>query len=156
MSFNIQKIFDHFDDDKNGYIDRHELDILFEALRELEPHLNIDVTKASYYFKLADFNNDNQLSYNELCFLLCQVLYAGDPSLPQIKGLFDQLDSDKDSLLNKSQFAQFLAKNYGFLSGQQMPFLDSVFVDFFGNIGTQTDVKISAEEFFLYAKGALR
>mmetsp|Transcript_17563 Transcript_17563/g.19762 ORF Transcript_17563/g.19762 Transcript_17563/m.19762 type:complete len:117 (-) Transcript_17563:33-383(-) len=63
----VKGIFDNFDEDKNGYLDRSELkNFLNETATQLKLKMHIDDTVVDHVFGTIDADNNHKIEYEEL------------------------------------------------------------------------------------------
>jgi len=71
----IRRVFDKFDEDKNGYIDENELkNLMEETYKILGVNRTINPEDVQSYFNLIDSNRDGRISYPEYETIVTKAL----------------------------------------------------------------------------------
>ncbi|KAH9649892.1 putative calcium-binding protein CML22 [Citrus sinensis] len=119
---NIKSVFEQYDKDSNGTIDREELK---KCLEELQLHLKEE--EIEDLFKSCDIDGSEGIQFNEFIVLLCLIYLLTTPSSssmskmgsPQLKATFDAivevflfLDKNGDGRLNKKDMVKTLNESY--------------------------------------------
>ncbi|KAL1370506.1 probable calcium-binding protein CML21 [Arachis hypogaea] len=111
-------IFEQFDEDSNGVIDREELKKSFSKLE-----ISFTEEELNDLFEACDINEDMGMEFNEFTVLLCLVyLLADDPAalhtksrigLPNLESTFETLvdafvflDKNKDGYVSKNEMIE--------------------------------------------------
>ena len=110
-------IFEQFDEDSNGEIDKEELKNCFQKLE-----ISFTEEEISDLFEACDINEDMGMKYNEFIVFLCLVYLLNDPAASEAKtkmGLGDLestfetlvdafvfLDKNKDGYVSKDEMIQ--------------------------------------------------
>ncbi|KAE8811051.1 putative calcium-binding protein CML21 [Hordeum vulgare] len=110
-------IFQQFDEDSNGEIDKEELKNCFQKLE-----ISFTEEEISDLFEACDINEDMGMKYNEFIVFLCLVYLLNDPAASEAKtkmGLGDLestfetlvdafvfLDKNKDGYVSKDEMIQ--------------------------------------------------
>ncbi|KAL1332155.1 hypothetical protein HN51_061011 [Arachis hypogaea] len=111
-------IFEQFDEDSNGVIDREELKKSFSKLE-----ISFTEEELNDLFEACDINEDMGMEFNEFIVLLCLVyLLADDPAalhtksrigLPNLESTFETLvdafvflDKNKDGYVSKNEMIE--------------------------------------------------
>ncbi|MCP5014237.1 MAG: hypothetical protein GY938_03020 [Ketobacter sp.] len=152
---NVQKLFSHFDKNKDGQMQMSELEVLFQVLKEVQPNINVNQGVVQDYMMKADKNGDNQLSYRELVSFMSILFYPNDPTRENMQKQFYSFDMDVNGLMNKAEFHNFMKSVYHYMNDPRFKYRDSVADAFFGDLDQNQDGNISFDEFYLYINGAL-
>lgn len=116
---NIRNVFDQYDEDSNGTIDREELK---KCLQKLQLHLTAE--EIEDLFHSCDIDGSEGIQFNEFIVLLCLIYLLKEPSSthttskidsPQLEATFDTvievfsfLDKNGDGKLNKTEVVKAL------------------------------------------------
>ncbi|XP_050374639.1 probable calcium-binding protein CML22 [Argentina anserina] len=113
---NIRNVFDLYDEDSNGTIDREELK---KCLQKLQLHLTAE--EIEDLFHSCDMDGSEGIQFNEFIVLLCLIYLLKDPHTaskidsPQLEATFDTvievflfLDKNGDGKLNKTEVVKAL------------------------------------------------
>ncbi|KAF8394110.1 hypothetical protein HHK36_020315 [Tetracentron sinense] len=117
---NIRGVFEQYDEDSNGTIDREELK---KCLQNLQLHLT--EKQMEDLFHSCDVNGNEGIQFNEFIVLLCLIYLLMEPSAtphttsrigsPQLEATFDTiieaflfLDKNGDGKLNKKEIVKAL------------------------------------------------
>ncbi|XP_004299109.1 PREDICTED: probable calcium-binding protein CML22 [Fragaria vesca subsp. vesca] len=113
---NIRNVFDLYDEDSNGTIDREELK---KCLQKLQLHLTAE--EIEDLFHSCDMDGSEGIQFNEFIVLLCLIYLLKDPNTtskidcPQLEATFDTvievfvfLDKNGDGKLNKTEVVKAL------------------------------------------------
>lgn len=108
-----KKIFEEFDEDSNGTIDREELHHCFQKL-----DVNFSEEEINDLFEACDMNEDMGIKFTEFIVLLCLVYLLKEPSAEQeshmefpelemafktLANAFVFLDKNRDGYVSKSE-----------------------------------------------------
>ncbi|XP_020276956.1 probable calcium-binding protein CML21 isoform X2 [Asparagus officinalis] len=105
-------IFQEFDEDSNGTIDKQELHHCFKKLE-----INFSEDETDDLFEACDMNEDMGINFNEFIVLICLVYLLKEPSAAQEMG-FPDLQATFETLVNTFVF---LDKNRdGYVSRTEM------------------------------------
>lgn len=101
----IRAVFEQYDEDSNGTIDREELK---KCLQKLQLHLTEE--EVENLFHSCDINGSEGIQLNEFIVLLCLVYVLKEPSSPHTTSRLDspQLEATFDTMI---QVFLFLDKN---------------------------------------------
>lgn len=108
-------IFEEFDEDSNGTIDREELTYCFQKLQ-----IKFSEEEFDDLFTGCDINEDVGMKFNEFIVLLCLVYLLKEPSAETVESHmgFPELEATFDTLINAFVF---LDKNRdGYVSKSEM------------------------------------
>ncbi|XAR56845.1 hypothetical protein NMG60_11037466 [Bertholletia excelsa] len=111
-------VFEQFDEDASGAIDREELKHCFQKLE-----INFTEEETNDLFKACDINEDSGMKFNEFIVLLCLVYLLKEDStalhtksrmgMPDLEATFETLvdafvflDKNKDGYVSKSEMIQ--------------------------------------------------
>ncbi|KAG7018862.1 putative calcium-binding protein CML22 [Cucurbita argyrosperma subsp. argyrosperma] len=115
---NIRGVFEQYDEDSNGSIDREELK---KCLQQLQMHMNED--EVEDLFHSCDIDGSSGIQFNEFIVLLCLIYLLKDQhsptksklGSPQLEATFDTiiqafifLDKNGDGNLNKKEMVKAL------------------------------------------------
>jgi len=116
---NIRAVFEQYDEDSNGTIDREELK---KCLQKLQLHMTEE--EVEDLFHSCDINGSEGIQFNEFIVLLCLIYLLKEPSSsdttsrlgsPQLEATFDTiievfffLDKNGDGKLNKKDVVKAL------------------------------------------------
>ena len=122
----IGRMFQVYDADENGYIERHDFEMLVERLanmkgfeKDTEEYTNLESNILGGDWQslrqLADVDHDGQISLTEY-YVVMHKLITGMPKRVTAAGfaqrIFDWADGDNDNEINVSEFQDFIA-HYG-------------------------------------------
>lgn len=117
---NIRSVFELYDEDANGAIDRNELK---KCLQKLQ--VNLNEQEVEDLFQSCDIDGSEGIQFNEFIVLLCLIYLLSEPSLssnstskmgsPELEATFDTiveaflfLDKNGDGKLNKKDVLKAL------------------------------------------------
>ncbi|XVF38013.1 hypothetical protein REPUB_Repub20aG0061200 [Reevesia pubescens] len=117
---NLRGVFEQYDEDSNGTIDREELNKCFEKLQ-----LRLTKEEVEDLFCSCDIDGSQRIQFNEFIVLLCLIYLLMKPSSspdtvsemdsPQLEATFDTiveaflfLDKNGDGKLNKKDMTKAL------------------------------------------------
>eukprot|EP01090_Pellita_catalonica_P020752 TRINITY_DN7565_c0_g1_i1.p1 TRINITY_DN7565_c0_g1~~TRINITY_DN7565_c0_g1_i1.p1 ORF type:complete len:167 (+),score=32.19 TRINITY_DN7565_c0_g1_i1:35-502(+) len=100
----FKKLFDDVDRNNNGTLNYTEFKKFWYSIDEDRVRPPTPIRKIKFYFKAADINQDDSVSFDELETCLFQT-YPEDPAEKElyIKALFRAIDTNNDGKLSKRE-----------------------------------------------------
>ena len=108
----VSDIFETFDVDKNGTIDRKEAIKLVNSMRESNGQYPATHQEFSLLFNEFDVNNDGVLEKREMVLIVKKLLELQDKDSPEViqkvNQIWKEFDEDRNGKLNRSETLRFV------------------------------------------------
>merc|ERR1711963_880217 len=102
----IVAIFNKFDADKSGYLERGEF---IELLKEYNKGQTPKDEEIQWMLNVADKNEDDKISKSELLYAM-QAWYGYTHMSKEFSDLFEKFDKDGNGYLDPHEFAELLTQ----------------------------------------------
>jgi len=101
---NLRKAFDFFDADKNGKIDKSELEAVLK-----EANIAYTQQQLETFMSRIDLDGNGSIDYDEFCKMMNEIILVTRAKLDKIKTLFDTIDDDKNGKIDELELQKALS-----------------------------------------------
>lgn len=153
---NLRALFDHYDRNRDGRLERPEVERMLLNLQKCDPSLKINPNTIGEWISLVDKNNDRNISYEEFLAAISKNLNPNDANRENLRKQFYSFDISANGKMDRNEFSNFMRTVYGYMNDSRFQYKDSVADVFFKELDENHDGEISFDEFYLYVNGVLR
>ena len=153
---NLRALFDHYDRNKDGWLELSEIERMLSNLQKCDQTLKINPQTIQEWIGHVDRNNDRRITYDEFLQALSKHIKVNDANRENLRKQFYSFDISSNGKMNRNEFQNFMRAVYGYMNDPRFQYKDSVADVFFGELDENHDGEISFDEFYLYINGVLR
>ncbi|XP_054796468.1 calcineurin B-like protein 10 isoform X5 [Prosopis cineraria] len=124
----IQKVFDLFDEKRDGVIEFEEF---VHALNVFHPYAPVE-EKIDFAFRLYNIRQTGYIEREEVKQMVMAILMESDTNLPHefveaiVNKTFADADKDNDGRISKEEWTDFVSQNPSLLKNMTLPYLKDV------------------------------
>lgn len=153
---NLKRLFDHYNKDGSGYLEKNEIVRMLGNLGQIDPSLGINQDVIEEWTRLADLNGDRKLDYFDFCTMLSKYLVPDDQVRKNLRAQFYSFDMNNNGLMEEAEFQNFMKAVYSYMNDSRFQYSDDMAATFFRDLDDDSDGTVSFDEYYLYINGVLR